>query len=100
MGRNDLAALEQLAEIARDGCAAGMLAESHHPFRAVDERQTLLEGEMEGLDAGCSQRPLRGTDASIALDFALSDKGQCQVRERSEVARRSERSLGRHRGVE
>ena len=74
------------------GAPEGDEAESRHHLSAVDERQTLFRLELQRPQARPRQRR-RGTEAlSPVGHFALSDQSQRHVRERGQVAARSDRA--------
>ena len=85
--------VEQAPRVA-DRQAAGR----RHQVRAVDERQPLLGLQRHRLEARARQRRGAVQALAVELGLALADEHERDVGQRSEVARRSDRALGRHHG--
>src|SRR5665809_143249 len=81
------------------GPGAGEDSEREHSLGPVDEGQTFFVGQPERFEARGAQRIGRGTYFTLDLDRALADERQSEVGEQSEVARRPERPLCGHDGV-
>ena len=64
-----------------------------HELGAVQEGQTFLRLERDGLPALLDPYLRSGTDAALVQDFAQADEREAQVGEGSEVAGGSERTL-------
>jgi hypothetical protein len=72
-------------------------AERGHELRAVDEREPLLGLEHDRLETGLAQHTEAGPAHAVATDdLSLSDEHEREVRERREIARRSDRALRWH----
>ena len=70
-----------------------------HELGAVDQRQALLGGEHERLQAGAAQSLGAGHHLAVQLDHALADQRQGQVCERCQVAAGAQRAARRHHRV-
>ena len=70
--------------------------ERRHELRAVDEREPLLGLERHRVEPDGGERVGAGKPLSVHARATLPDEGQGQMRERSEVAARSDRPSAWH----
>ena len=67
-----------------------------HPLGPIDQRETLLVGEVEGIEAGVGKGVGRRLRDSTHLDVSLTHEGQREMRQQRKVSRSSKRPLARH----
>ena len=68
-------------------------AAGRHQVRAVDQREALLLGQLDGLEAGAAQRVAAGHALALEEGLALADQHEREVCERREIARAADGSL-------
>jgi hypothetical protein len=69
-------------------------AEPRHVLCAVDERETFFRFELDRFDSRARQRFASRHERAFETRFPFADEDEREVRERRQIARRADRSLG------